>query len=210
LGNLKQERMQFAEAVAKGEDKVEAYLDLFPKTERASAKRTANRWADRPEVKARIAELVLKPQTADLERARVDRETVKKLITQRAADEVVELIHEVKADRHYVMDNLVTIVERCMQREMVHDKDGNQTYVATAEGQLVGAFTFDAKNAIAALRLIGLENQMFAERVNLKTSLLDKLPAEVLRFMQSRLVEAVEGNTLENDGHLVDRPASEG
>ena len=202
----------FATRVAAGATQMDAYLEAKPDSTPKTARNMASRWAKRQDIGARINELTRK--------ATPERKKIARLATQRAADEVVELIEAVKADRQYVMTNLVEIVERCMQRAPVMEKVGahtvqKQTVVSTPEGdRLANVWTFDAKGALGALKLIGLENQMFAKTVNLRTSLLDDLPPDVLKVLRAKLVTSLDnasvGRTIEDDRSLVDRPDSEG
>lgn len=202
------EKEEFCQLVASGKKPLDAYLQVKPETTSVTAKRMSRRWMTYDFMKDRITELA----GGTINDPKSKRRIVA-LATARAADEVVELIREVKADRLYVMNNLVEIVERCMQRAPVMNPDGTQMATTNANGEIAQAWEFDSKGAIAALKLIGLENQMFVKQVNLRTSLLDGLPAEVLKFMQERLVNAVEssqGRTIEHDRSLVDRPTPEG
>jgi hypothetical protein len=60
----------------------------------------------------------------------------------------------------------------------------------TKHGQpvlLCAAYTFDAKSATAALKLLGIEEGMFIPREERQKSPLDGLPAEVLQAIAQKL-----------------------
>lgn len=66
----------------------------------------------------------------------------------------------VELSQDYVLNNLIEIVERCMQKkavvkkgEQIQDENGNNIW------------TFDAKNAVRALELLGKHLGIFADRV---------------------------------------------
>lgn len=64
----------------------------------------------------------------------------------------------------YVIDNLREIAERCMQKSPVMVKGEQAT---DEEGRHI--WTFDAKNAIRALELLGRHMGMFTDKVNVQT-----------------------------------------
>lgn len=83
---------------------------------------------------------------------------------------------------------LVEIVERCMQSRPVLDHSGQQAHQKSRDGALVPLFTFDARGAIAALRLLGLERGMFRQReIDLGTDLFGDLPAETVEQIRDAL-----------------------
>lgn len=66
----------------------------------------------------------------------------------------------VELSQDYVLNNLIEIVERCMQKkavvkkgEQIQDENGNNIW------------TFDAKNAVRALELLGKHLGIFADHV---------------------------------------------
>lgn len=60
-----------------------------------------------------------------------------------------------------ILADLWTIKERCMQREPVRDREGNET----------GAWTFDARGALKALELMGRHLGMFGSKLDLRAIL---------------------------------------
>ena len=67
-------------------------------------------------------------------------------------------------DQDWVLNNLRSITERCMQVEPVTDSKGDPVFVENAEGGIVPAFTFNSTGANRALELIGKHLGMFVER----------------------------------------------
>ncbi|KAF1025817.1 MAG: hypothetical protein GAK29_01679 [Acinetobacter bereziniae] len=66
-----------------------------------------------------------------------------------------ERAKELGIDAYYVLNNLKTIAERCMQAEEVKDREGNST----------GEYKFDSSSAIKANELIGKHLGLFSEKV---------------------------------------------
>lgn len=86
------------------------------------------------------------------------REAIEKAQAKRA--------QRVEVTQDYVIENLVEIVERSMQRAPVTDRKGEQ--VTDEEGRAV--WTFDAKNANRALELLGKHLGIFADKVKAEVS----------------------------------------
>lgn len=84
-------------------------------------------------------------------------------------------------DKAYVMRGLLENYERCMQVRPVLDRDGDMVYVETPSGQIAPAYAYDAKNAIRALHLMGLQLSMFAQRHVFVPDPFANLPVEVLK-----------------------------
>ena len=76
----------------------------------------------------------------------------------------------------YVIDNLREIAERCMQKSPVMVKGEQAT---DDEGRHI--WTFDAKNAIRALELLGRHMGMFTDKVNVQTVDEDAIYQRVIR-----------------------------
>lgn len=87
---------------------------------------------------------------------------VQKAVTKAQA----ERSQRVEVTQDYVINNLVEIVERTMQRAPVLDRKGEQ--VTDEEGRAV--WTFDAKSANRALELLGKHLGIFAEKVKTEVS----------------------------------------
>jgi phage terminase small subunit len=79
---------------------------------------------------------------------------IKQRISELAEMATKNAILKTGLDRQYVISNLMTITERCMQSEPVLDKQGNET----------GEYAFDSGGAIRALQLLGQELGMFKPR----------------------------------------------
>ena len=87
---------------------------------------------------------------------------------QKAIQEAMSARSErTKIDQDYVVNNLVEVVERCMQRapvcnmrgQQIQDEDGNHLW------------TFNGKVAVAALGLLGKNIGMFVERKEIKADI---------------------------------------
>lgn len=72
----------------------------------------------------------------------------------------------VEVTQDYVINNLVEIVERTMQRRPVTDRKGEQ--IIDEEGRAV--WCFDAKSANKSLELLGKHLGIFAEKVKTEVS----------------------------------------
>lgn len=66
--------------------------------------------------------------------------------------------------QQWVVSRLVEIVERCMQHEPVFDRAGRPMIVDTPAGEMVPAYTFDAKGANGALALLAKHTGGFSDR----------------------------------------------
>jgi len=88
----------------------------------------------------------------------------------------------------WVVERLRIVAERCLQSEPVLDKEGNQIYVETPNGDVVPAYTFQAMGASKALELIGKHLGIF-EQDNKQKSIVRfaSLPRETLHEIQEHL-----------------------
>ena len=103
------------------------------------------------------------------------REAIEKAQAKRA--------RRVEVTQDYVIENLVEIVERSMQRAPVLDRKGEQ--VTDEEGRAV--WTFDAKGANRALELLGKHLGIFTDKVKAEVSGPDGGPVAseiVVRFVE--------------------------
>ncbi|ONN71719.1 terminase small subunit [Pseudomonas oryzihabitans] len=64
----------------------------------------------------------------------------------------------------YVLKTIVEVVERCRQHEPVLDRSGKQVYVDTPDGDQAPAYTFDAKNVLKGLELLGKHLRLFGDK----------------------------------------------
>lgn len=90
----------------------------------------------------------------------------------------------------YVIDNLREIAERCMQKrpvmvkgEQATDDDGNHLW------------TFDAKNAIRALELLGRHMAMFTDKLSVQNDNEEAIFQRVIRCEILRQQEEQENDT---------------
>ena len=96
----------------------------------------------------------------------------------------------------YVINNLLEIVERCMQRSPVTDMKGKP--VQDQEGRDVWAF--DAKNAVRALELLGKHQGMFSERVRQELSGELSIRARTVADLVLECCDGDEGERTEGEG----------
>ncbi len=89
-----------------------------------------------------------------------------RLLTYANIHEAIEEANKMRSERtnitnDYVLTNLKEVAERCMQKEPVLDKDGNET----------GTYKFNANGANKSLELLGKHLQMFTDKmeVNVKS-----------------------------------------
>ena len=73
--------------------------------------------------------------------------------------------------RTWVLTNLKTVAERCMQAAPVLDRSGNRVYVETATGDLAPAFVFNPAGATRALELLGKHIGVLTDKVKLEGNL---------------------------------------
>jgi phage terminase small subunit len=86
-------------------------------------------------------------------------------IEARIAEIMGKAAERVEVDKAWVLNNLKTVAERCMQAVPVLDRRGEPVLVETANGELSPAYTFQAMGANRALELIGKDLGMFVEKV---------------------------------------------
>lgn len=86
-----------------------------------------------------------------------------------------------KVNGDYVLSVIRETVERCRQVAPVLDKKGRQVYVATADGEEVPAFTFDAKNALKGAELLGKHLKIFTDVQEHKHSFTQMPTVEIAR-----------------------------
>lgn len=84
-------------------------------------------------------------------------EAVKKAMDERA--------EKIGITQDWVLGNLKTVAERCMQTAPVLDRRGNHVRVETPDGEEALAYTFNALGANKALELLGKHLGMFTDRL---------------------------------------------
>ena len=103
------------------------------------------------------------------------------VVQERIAYLKQELFDELGLDDYYVLKNLKSIAERCMQAEAVTDREGEPVLVEDVEGELKPVYRFDAQGAIKANELIGKHIGMFVEqkKINVEVDLMSELIDEI-------------------------------
>ena len=166
----------FARGLADGKSQAEAYT--------AAGYKSKNPRADASKLAQRLPYIFQRREEILLQR-RLDADRSRSYAVQQAG-----------YDRARILGTLATIVDRCMQYTPVLDAKGEQVMVGAPEGMkdpegkpvlLCAAYTFDPKNAIAALKLLGHEEAMFIPKEEGRKSPLDGLPAELLQAIAQRL-----------------------
>jgi phage terminase small subunit len=142
ITNAKHEH--FCQLVSNGESATQAYI-LAGYSENG-AKQSAARLLTNADVCARI-------------------DYLRKQKEQQHSEAVSTVIQRVGITKEWVLNNLVSVVERCMQAEPVFDRKGEAVLVETPSGDLAPAYTFNAAGANKALELIGSEVGMFVKKV---------------------------------------------
>jgi phage terminase small subunit len=87
-----------------------------------------------------------------------------------------------KVSRAWVVEKLVTVVERSPQTEAVMDRNGNET----------GEYRYDSAGANRALQLLGTEIGMFVERKEIRTNPFDALTYEQVKVFDEILTAVAE------------------
>lgn len=126
---------KFAQALAEGKGVSEAYVEAGFEPNRGNASRL---------------------KATESIKGRVD--ALKRAIVQ-------SVISRTSASKEYVLEALVDTLERCRQASPVLDRKGEIVMVENAEGELVPAYVFDAKNVLRSAELIGKELGMFKQEV---------------------------------------------
>ena len=124
LRNPRHER--FCGLVASGVNPTEAYISIGYSA--LGANQAASRLLARIDVRSRVSELQVATQQNTIERSALS--------------------------RAWVLDSLMSVVQRCMQAEPATD----------AKGKQLGAYTFNAAGANRALELLGRELGMFIDK----------------------------------------------
>lgn len=72
---------------------------------------------------------------------------------------------EITAD--YVLESIVSTMERCKQAEPVFDRKGDHVEVETPDGGTARAYTFNAAGVLKGAELLGKHLKLFTEKVEL-------------------------------------------
>jgi phage terminase small subunit len=100
-----------------------------------------------------------------------------------------------EVDQDYVVVNLVEIVERCMQRAPVMVGHGENRMQLMDDGKSV--WTFNAKDAVAALKILAKHTGGFSDKVDIVGSLsgvLEVVVKETIVDPKNRISHAMNGN----------------
>jgi len=144
---------QFAQGIVAGLPSTRAYVQAgFSKKGAAQA---AHKLLKHAHVADRIAELRRVQRQAEIIAAEAREKGV--------LTEMVRPVVQHNLSKDGVRARLQAIVERCMQHEPVLDACGQPVVVKGPDGELHALYRYDAKNAIAALHLLGKMEGMFVE-----------------------------------------------
>ncbi len=78
-----------------------------------------------------------------------------------------QLAEKVEITQEWVLGNLKTVAERCLQTAPVLGRKGDQVLVENTDGELVPAFVFNAAGATRSLELLGKHIGMFVDRTEI-------------------------------------------
>jgi hypothetical protein len=123
-----------------------AYKSVRPHLSDNVAKVKAHEIMRRPDVKARLEELTGRWSREPEVEARIAERTIEK-VSERMSEKMV-------LTREWVVDQLIEVANRAMQKVAVLDSEGAPT----------GEWKYDGSVAIRALELLGKECGMFIER----------------------------------------------
>ncbi|WP_081409403.1 terminase small subunit [Acinetobacter sp. Root1280] len=87
-----------------------------------------------------------------------------------------ERAEELGIDAYYVLKNLKSIAERCMQGEPVTDRDGSPVFIQGPDEEYSALYKFDQAGANKSLEMIGKHLGMFKEEVKLTGNLKIQAP----------------------------------
>jgi phage terminase small subunit len=87
-----------------------------------------------------------------------------------------ERAEELGIDAYYVLKNLKSIAERCMQGEPVTDRDGSPVFIQGPDEEYAALYKFDQAGANKSLEMIGKHLGMFKEEVKLTGNLKIQAP----------------------------------
>lgn len=76
-----------------------------------------------------------------------------------------ERAEELGIDAYYVLNNLKSIAERCMQTEQILDKDGMPVFIRGGDDEYAAAYKFEHNGALKANELIMKHLGMLSEKV---------------------------------------------
>lgn len=94
-------------------------------------------------------------------------------LTKPAVKAAVEAAQKKVSDRlgitqDWVLANLKSIADRCMQAAPVLDRKGEPVFVENAEGEIVPAYVFNAAGATRSLELLGKHIGILTDKVKVE------------------------------------------
>lgn len=96
------------------------------------------------------------------------------------------------ADKAWLIDRAVALVERGMQSAPVLAKDGKPVVIVTEDGEVRPMYGFNDRAVAAGLRIVGLAQGYFVMRHRTEDDLFSQLPPEVTRALRERLLVALQ------------------
>ncbi len=175
LANARHE--QIAQLLARGATQLNAYVEVY-KCHLSEDERKA--WCDKQRANqpGGVHSICSRPDV----RARVN-----VILDEHHERRMSIEMKDIQVNRAYVIDRLVTLVDRCMQAVPVLNKRGNAT----------GQYRFEANGAVKSLELLGLEAGMFERRhkhLHAKVNPLDGNRVEILGRLGVLLDQLSEGD----------------
>ncbi len=104
-------------------------------------------------------------------------------------------------DQDWVLNNLRSVAERCMQAKPVTDRNGEPVLAENADGDRVPAYTFNAMGANRSLELLGRHLAIFTDKHELTgkdggpiatKEVSDKQKAMIIAAALAKVARAVE------------------
>lgn len=66
-----------------------------------------------------------------------------------------ERVKRTELDLDYVLDNIVEVIERCMEHKLITDDEGNPILIQTTAGETAAVCIFNSGGALKGLELLG-------------------------------------------------------
>ena len=102
-----------------------------------------------------------------------------------------ERMDKVKIDAGWVLNQAVTLHERCMQSRPVLDREGKSVMVETPDGDMAPAYTFDSSGANKSLETVGKHVDVQAFLTKHEHSGKDGAPIEIESVGETELARRV-------------------
>lgn len=101
-------------------------------------------------------------KTAEVQASRLLSNAKVAATVQAAMDKRAERT-EITAD--YVLESIVSTMERCKQVEPIFDRKGDPVLVETPDGEMARAYTFNAAGVLKGAELLGKHLKLFTDKV---------------------------------------------